>query len=100
MYLDNLENEVKAGRTSTHVLTISREMHACSMDILLIRDSQQDHLPNQEGPESEDSQSEDSTSFGLEGKRGWTQKDWEAYLIKLEKEVKHGRAPRGLLIRG
>ena len=51
IYLANLENEVKAGRTSMHLLRLSREMHACFMENSPIRDSQQDQLPNQEGPE-------------------------------------------------
>lgn len=46
------------------------------------------------------SESEDSTSSGSEGKEGWSKQDWDAYLAKLEREVKEGRAPMDLRIRG
>ena len=47
-YLTNLENEVKAGRTSILLLTLSREMHVCSLEISPNGDPQRDYLPNQE----------------------------------------------------
>ena len=46
------------------------------------------------------SESEDATSIGSEGQEGWSKQDWDAYLAKLEKEVREGRAPMDLLIRG
>ena len=45
-------------------------------------------------------ESEDSMSTGSKGKKGWSKHDWDAYLAKLEKEVREGRAPMDLLIRG
>ena len=48
----------------------------------------------------EASESKDSTSTGSEGKKGWSKQDWDAYLAKLEKDVKEGPAPMDLLIRG
>ena len=107
--LAKMEKEVREGRAPMHLVTTAREMYVCFLEISQIRDAPQDRLPNQEGRESGDSSpngSDDSTSTGSEEqdrqrqRKGWSKQDWNAYLAKLEMEVKEGYAPMDLLIKG